>query len=94
VRLLVPLQGEAEKLFLQLSTKYFWLGHLLGKAENEPQHPYAYNPLTLSVRDLLTNSQRLEAQIEAFLPLVVREPALAVHVADAFVRMKVCSKYV
>ena len=87
VRLLPPLPGQGESLFVQLATKYFWSGHLLGNADEEPRHAHAYNVLTVTLRDLYANSQRWEALMEHFLPLVEREPALAVHVAEAFVQL-------
>ena len=87
VKLMAPLQGDTEKLFMSLALKHFWKGNSLGNAEAEPQHPYAYNALTVTLRNLLKGWQRLEAQVSLFLPLVAREPALGVHVADAFVQL-------
>ena len=87
VKLMAPLQGDTEKLFMQLALKHFWKGNSLGNAEAEPQHPYAYNALTVTLRNFFKSWQRLEAQVSLFLPLVAREPALGVHVADAFVQL-------
>lgn len=77
-----------DRTFLSLAEKHFWKGVKLGQAPDEPTHAIAFNLLSVTVRDYFRNIRRAESAVDFFLKLAPQQPALASHVADAFLRLE------
>jgi len=88
IKVLAPMSLTIEKKFIQLASKHFWKSNVLGNSTEHPQHDFAYNWMSVTMSDFFRENQRPEAAVDFFLPLAAREPALAVHVSDAFLRLQ------